>query len=762
MGPCGVRSFISIMVMLFLFVEVKASVTAISMKSRDKLYETRWPFNGKPPKISLKSASVLQKLKEAELKEDWVLCVRRVPAALKGAALVSPWIHNVELRCAWEAAQKSNKFSSLLSQAVQNAKKNPQNLFIGPWAKELFDRVIDSELWLAKQEIKSQKKKSWQRVNDVLKYGQILSNSKEAEALAISAELSYLEQKTEAAEFLFRQSLDKRESVEVRARLKTVQAALEKKNKKISSDPVERLISDPKLEATPEELELEARIKESISKGAALSAIADAVDLLRRFPGGRRAEWASDKVLELYQSLLQKNDSNLDLARDKARKQMSKAPSTRLVDWVQKLHRYGDYVSVLDLSEKALDDLEGAPVQTQLHYYAGRSAHFIGEYEKAQKHFLKLAQQSAGTNESLEALFRLGLIAYRQQQFSAAVSYLEKLLKLPGIDRFELNSRYWLARSLEKVNMPRSIEEKNIILSRYPFSYYGLRLNSENNKGLISWADPQGKKDIQYNYWLTSSQKETWQRFLLLNQAGWFDEARAESVELPTPKEPEAKILFARYLASALSYPTAIRLVNDAGDQDPQLRRLDYIRIGFPDDFDKQINQEAQKYNLNPILIKSLIRQESAYNMKAVSTSNAMGLMQLIPPTAQEVATDLKIKKLNLPEDAFKPELNIQLGTQYLAKVLNQANRNIPIALGSYNAGPHRLNKWLSLRDETKDLAQNPSSSPESEIWFDELPWGETSFYIKAILRNTLIYQMLDKSPVKLEGVLWQNMVVSG
>ncbi|MNS96722.1 Soluble lytic murein transglycosylase precursor [compost metagenome] len=130
----------------------------------------------------------------------------------------------------------------------------------------------------------------------------------------------------------------------------------------------------------------------------------------------------------------------------------------------------------------------------------------------------------------------------------------------------------------------------------------------------------------------------------------------------------------------------------------------------------------------------------------------------MIPPTAQEVAKKLGLK-IEIPGDMFRPEVNIPMGSYYLSSVMDQFKGQVPLALASYNAGPYRMKLWLDSRPETSALREKNSSAPLDEIWFDELPWNETSFYVKAILRNVMIYRLIDRGPYELNPVLWQDLL---
>ncbi len=83
--------------------------------------------------------------------------------------------------------------------------------------------------------------------------------------------------------------------------------------------------------------------------------------------------------------------------------------------------------------------------------------------------------------------------------------------------------------------------------------------------------------------------------------------------------------------------------------------------------------------------------------------------------------------------------------------MIKDFENNVPFALAAYNAGPTKVKRWLS----ASGVKPQSTSSPEYEVWFDLLPWSETRFYIKAILRNYLIYQLVDMKPVQVKDPVW-------
>lgn len=99
--------------------------------------------------------------------------------------------------------------------------------------------------------------------------------------------------------------------------------------------------------------------------------------------------------------------------------------------------------------------------------------------------------------------------------------------------------------------------------------------------------------------------------------------------------------------------------------------------------YEREIHHFADRYQIDPNLIKAVIRAESAFNSHAVSRRGAQGLMQLMPDTARE----LKVA------DPFNPRQNIEGGTRYLRTLLDMFDGNVVLALAAYNAGPTLVKK---------------------------------------------------------------------
>ncbi len=101
------------------------------------------------------------------------------------------------------------------------------------------------------------------------------------------------------------------------------------------------------------------------------------------------------------------------------------------------------------------------------------------------------------------------------------------------------------------------------------------------------------------------------------------------------------------------------------------------------DRYDKEITRVSRRYNVDPHLIKAIIRTESDFNHRAVSKQGAQGLMQLMPGTARELRVF----------NPFNAKENIDGGTRYFRRLLDTFDGNVKLSLAAYNAGPGQVQR---------------------------------------------------------------------
>jgi len=188
---------------------------------------------------------------------------------------------------------------------------------------------------------------------------------------------------------------------------------------------------------------------------------------------------------------------------------------------------------------------------------------------------------------------------------------------------------------------------------------------------------------------------------------------------------------------------TAARLAQSWGWHDRAIltvaRSADYndLVLRFPIDHADDIERYTKRYQLDPGHVLAVIRTESAFNPEARSGAGAMGLMQLMPRTGRITA-----RKYGIPlpgtQHLYEADRNIQIGAAYLKQVMEQYDDNVVLASAAYNAGPHRVQRWLP--EDEKLPAEN---------WLAAVPFDETRRYVQRILAYAAIYDWRMERPAR-------------
>lgn len=149
---------------------------------------------------------------------------------------------------------------------------------------------------------------------------------------------------------------------------------------------------------------------------------------------------------------------------------------------------------------------------------------------------------------------------------------------------------------------------------------------------------------------------------------------------------------------------------------------------------------------VDPPLALAVMRQESNFEVTAVSPAGARGLMQLMPATARAMARELG--EPSLANRLFEPLPNMTLGTAYLAKRLEEFDRAVPLALAAYNAGAHRVRQWLGQFGDPRVGEIDPLD------WIELIPFSETRAYVMRVIESATIYEARSGNAVSPHPVL--------
>lgn len=150
----------------------------------------------------------------------------------------------------------------------------------------------------------------------------------------------------------------------------------------------------------------------------------------------------------------------------------------------------------------------------------------------------------------------------------------------------------------------------------------------------------------------------------------------------------------------------------------------------YPRPYEDLVRSAEKQWGLPSDLLYAVMRQESAFSPTVVSPAKAVGLLQLIPPTAKNVAKELELAFE--PLLLASPDYNIRLGSFYLSKVLGTFGGNVALAAAAYNAGPSAVSRWLETGEKLP-----------LDVFVGRIPYDETRGYVGRVVGNLARYAYL-------------------
>ncbi|NUM87744.1 MAG: lytic transglycosylase domain-containing protein [Bdellovibrionales bacterium] len=327
---------------------------------------------------------------------------------------------------------------------------------------------------------------------------------------------------------------------------------------------------------------------------------------------------------------------------------------------------------------------------------------------KSLAHYGKVA--ACGSSEFRDrAAYRQGMILHwRGDRQGAARAF--SLLRDRRVDpELRLRGLYWLHRLEGKP------ADRGALLREFPMSLHALL--TEQEAGLV-WAEDSPIQTRSRSHQFLNRKLEEAEAWIRSGDVRRAARALARVVK-PAMREPAGfRIYFSYLLGLGELNQTKFWMVTDLirGQASPPL-----LRLLFP--LKPEITR-ALDVDSDEALLLSLIRQESKFDAGALSHAGAVGLMQVMPATAERVG-------IAEPGLLWDPGENVRVGTRYLHQLLAQYE-NVELALAAYNAGPHRVDDWLK-RYPTVDRM----------IFLDLIPFKETREYVAAIANNYWWYRRL-------------------
>jgi soluble lytic murein transglycosylase len=381
-------------------------------------------------------------------------------------------------------------------------------------------------------------------------------------------------------------------------------------------------------------------------------------------------------------------------------------------------------------------------------YAIGRIQEHAGRSDMASATYVELARNYPQQPLALEARWRIGWLHYRRNQWATAAAAFANLSSQTSSARWRNEAAYWQARSLRHAGHPASARAVyREIISRDPNGYYAMwaayRLGAQTGQQMpLVLAAASGSTGGEPSIdpvpapapgsappGADAFHVQRWQE---LKAAGVDVLARRELAALE--REAGGNSSEEQYLLRAYQtvngYAAAIRLMYRLG-KNAALSPAEQRSLLYPLAFWTIVVREARADRLDPLLVVALMRQESLFDPEARSPADAVGLLQLLPATAQKVAALSRGGSID-PADLTEPDLNIQLGARHLAGLLARFHGDAIKAVAAYNGGETAVLKW-----------ENRFADLDPDEFVESISYRETRDYVKKVVFNYGTYRQL-------------------
>ena len=373
------------------------------------------------------------------------------------------------------------------------------------------------------------------------------------------------------------------------------------------------------------------------------------------------------------------------------------------------------------------------------------------KYDKAIASYRRLMTQYPNSDRLPRAYWRIGWIQFRNGQYADCIATFTTLQNGFPHDSWAKAAAFWIAKTYERQNRLKEAKAVYSEIVKANHWYYS-GAAKEHLKRLQSQTDVRPKPDVLVTprvrvtvdspAWKDIGSKKT-VRVTQLMRLKLFEDAlieleglikrdnlnlRDNYYNLILCLEKLKRFQQAHGYADRLSNFRPLRGKNNAIP-------IELYRLLYPLYYVDLLEKHTTKYEIDPLFVAAMIREESRYNADAVSYAGAIGLMQIMPANGPEFASRLKIPRFDT-KMLYNPDINIQMGSWYMKSLMNQFDNNHALVAGAYNGGPGRMRRWIKAKQ-----------IPDLDEFIEDIGIDQTRRHIKKVIDSYIIYQQLYPKP---------------
>jgi soluble lytic murein transglycosylase len=401
------------------------------------------------------------------------------------------------------------------------------------------------------------------------------------------------------------------------------------------------------------------------------------------------------------------------------------------------------------------DQYPDHPLAPQARWEAAQCMEQQDRFDQAADIYTTLADKHINAAQAPAARFRAGLCRYLDGDHAAAQIAWRELVNGYPTSTESLRGRYWLGKLYKSQG---EIDQARVLLhelaEQYPRDYYGLRAAHllENDGASITWLPAPAHLHLTSDREAEKKEAEAWlhswadvaepgdlntasaalsddlhfRRAMELLTLGLQSEAvdEFEGLRQEIGQDPLALYQFALWTQDIGLYAPSLRATIDLITLAPEPSVFDMPRLiqhlAFPVHFADLVLSESAEYDIDPLLMFALIRQESVFDDHVISWAGAVGLTQVMPSTGEWIAEMMPWPQY---DDALlqRAYLNIKFGAWFLGRLLKDAEGDVMVALAGYNGGPAYARLWQEQAGKDPDLFVEIISRSEPQNYVREI-----------------------------------------
>ncbi len=418
----------------------------------------------------------------------------------------------------------------------------------------------------------------------------------------------------------------------------------------------------------------------------------------------------------------------------------SRSGLTRDAYWHQAWIRYlkKDYKGAL-VAFDGLKRFRNMNKQDRVIYWKAMTYYHLDDNKNAQKLFQTLINPKSPSFYSIAAIERLRKLNVKtdMRQMASSETAVEETVADKTDDAIAATTETEAEESEESVEQIDEVadaeqideEEETAISAKDEKAMEGIIATGINS---IKSSDQKAKVITEFS---NSTANRYFSRANDLIRLGYNDLAKWELyyTERSTKNPLELRTLMGTY-KKIEAYNRISHIASNLFAKDRykygMVTAKDLWQGAFPEAYKTTVVQASKENNIDPHFVWSIVRAESNFKEDAKSPVGALGLMQLMPYTAEKVARSQN--KPHVIEDLLSPAVNLGYGTSYLARLYHMFSNQLPLAAAGYNAGPHRVKSWVK-----------SFGGLDMDEFIEHIPFVETRNYVKKVTQNYYIYSKL-------------------